>query len=248
MRGEVVTFGHDGACSEQYYTFSYKPRTQRIHTAGITIFSLDESVRAVTARPVYLVRIPSGNPVSLDSPTTSAPPVSTGTSLPSNTLASEATPRNPGTGKPSHDRSHPDRIGIAVGASVFFILVVSLVITAIMRHRRRNRNPLPQHTSAGKRRPSYHGKPELEGTTPSFDPKPELDAMAVRAELEGSPGEETGDGINVPKPELEGSAAQQARPGEKIYVRRKNELEGTRISQLPSVSPGIHDLEGVRWT
>jgi len=42
--------------------------------------------------------------------------------------------------------------------------------------------------------------------------------MAIRAELEGLPGEEGGDGVYVVKPELEGTPSQQGIAGRRVFV------------------------------
>ncbi|KAI1273275.1 hypothetical protein F5Y07DRAFT_377249 [Xylaria sp. FL0933] len=56
-----------------------------------------------------------------------------------------------------------------------------------------------------------------------YTTKPEMDANATRAELEGGHVEDCGDGIYVWKPELEGTPGTERHRG--AHVRKKSELE-----------------------
>jgi hypothetical protein len=139
-------------------------------------------------------------------------------------------------------------VGVGIGVLVFFQILLGVAIVLIIRHHRRNRNrKLPPHENLNPLPSSCKGKPELEGTVPSYGPKPELDAMAVRAELEGPPEDEGGDGVHVVKPELEGTPAQQGRADRKVFVKRKHELEGRRVSQPSITGTEVYELEGIRW-
>ncbi|KAI0393336.1 hypothetical protein F5Y17DRAFT_459008 [Xylariaceae sp. FL0594] len=150
---------------------------------------------------------------------------------------------NPGNGTSENGRSgmrapvvglsQAARIAIGLGVVLGIIHLVGLGLFLLRRYRKKrlglkslkcDSKPSCKISPCRARRSSYRGKAELQGTVPSFEPKPELDPSATRAELEGSPGEERGAGIYVLKPELEGT--QSGRGGNVlVYVKVKSELE-----------------------
>ncbi|KAJ2983904.1 hypothetical protein NUW58_g6172 [Xylaria curta] len=127
------------------------------------------------------------------------------------------------------NNSRASEIGAGVGGSLGTALFLGLGAFLLKRYRRKRLHKLSQDNTLDKEEKShgYDNKPELEGSEVRRKrlTKAELDALAIRAELEGSPGEEYGAGINVLKPELQGSQGIYGLVG--IGVKKKAELEGS---------------------
>ncbi|TRX96507.1 hypothetical protein FHL15_002779 [Xylaria flabelliformis] len=88
------------------------------------------------------------------------------------------------------------------------------------------------------------GKPELEGSKAYvYTVKPELDAAAIRAELEGDFSEPHGDGIYVLKPELDGTVGSERNRG--AYVRKKPELATASKPCAVTTQHNIAELEAM---
>ncbi|KAI0450334.1 hypothetical protein F5B21DRAFT_491272 [Xylaria acuta] len=180
-----------------------------------------------TGRPTIFARAPAiflaGHRLAVSpGPFSTAP-----TSLPS-------TPsRSPESGGPKSmpNGSKTLQVGIAVGLSLggVLLLCLGLFLFTVYRKRLKRRKRARVETEEKKQQhhEEYRGKPELEGS--AGDPlrlvKVELDALATRAELEGTAGDEAGTGINVMKPELQGSLGRQSLLG--VYVKKKAELEAS---------------------
>ncbi|KAI1739071.1 hypothetical protein F4680DRAFT_449535 [Xylaria scruposa] len=186
-----------------------------IYTGRPTIFA--------TAPAIFLV----GQNLAVTSESTPAAPAYTTSSLPQ--TSSQGLESIPPKDVPS--KSKTLQIGIAVGVSVGGVLLLCLGFFWFMvyrkRLRREHRVRVENEELNQQHQEEYKGKPELEGS--AGDPfrliKSELDALAIRAELEGTAVDETGAGINVIKPELEGSLGKQGLLS--VYVKRKAELEAS---------------------
>ncbi|KAI1751884.1 hypothetical protein F4782DRAFT_503494 [Xylaria castorea] len=125
---------------------------------------------------------------------------------------------------------------------------VSLLLLAafyIRRHRKAKAARKFQSEQPVKVEPDeYIGKPELEGSKAYVHTvKAELDAAAIRAELEGDIEQPHGDGICVLKPELEGTVGTERNRG--VYVRNKSELEAISTSCASTTQHSLADLEAV---
>ncbi|KAJ8132899.1 hypothetical protein O1611_g725 [Lasiodiplodia mahajangana] len=134
------------------------------------------------------------------------------------------------------------QVGVGVGVSIGPILLICLGFLFLKRYRRKRLGPLQNGgiPAEEKRINEYSGKPELEGSPGHRGPflKPELDALAIRAEIEGSPGDEREMvGVGIPKPELHGTPGQLG-----VYVRRKTELEASFESiAIPRAGSSAHN-------
>ncbi|KAI0543647.1 hypothetical protein F4679DRAFT_590267 [Xylaria curta] len=183
-----------------------------IYTGRPTIFA--------SALAVFLV----GQNLAVTSGSTPATPAGTTSSSQTSSQGLES-----GRPKDATSKSKTLRIGIAVGVLVGGVLLLYLGLFWFMVYRKRLRSKkrlrVENEAVNKQHQEEYRGKPELEGS--AGDPfrlvKAELDALAIRAELEGTAGDEAGTGINVIKPELEGSLGKQSLLG--VYVKRKAELE-----------------------
>lgn len=179
-------------------------------------------------------------------------PVSSGETGPVSSRGNELVPPEPS--KTPNDPRMPE-VGIIIGASVGGTLLLCLGLFLFTVYRKRLRREMPAHIEAAEekqeRQEEDMGKPEMEDNT--VDPlrlvKVELDALVIRAELEGS---EVPDarGINVTKPELQGSLGVLGLVG--VYVKKKAELEAPAAASetarpetlLPSpVHPQLTDIE-----
>ncbi|KAI1120146.1 hypothetical protein F5Y10DRAFT_290276 [Nemania abortiva] len=161
-----------------------------------------------------------GNSSSIsDSPTRSS----------STPQASEGTTQvGDGLGKDRARSSTKLKVGVSVGVSVGILFLICICFLFIRRYRRKRLGQLGSaDTPADKEKSAEYGdKPELEGSAanPGMFIKAELDALEIRAELEGSPGEEYDvDGVGVLKPELHGTPGVTGLLG--VYVKKKAELE-----------------------
>ncbi|KAI0537729.1 hypothetical protein GGR58DRAFT_470581 [Xylaria digitata] len=113
----------------------------------------------------------------------------------------------------------PIEIGAGIGGALVFILLLILIGFLAIRYRRKRLHDRALLEN-GSREISVRNSNDLSAY---LRLKSELDAAAVRAELEGTPVEERGPGIHVLKPELEGTPGISNLPG--VYVRKKAELE-----------------------
>ncbi|KAI8626338.1 hypothetical protein F5Y19DRAFT_227077 [Xylariaceae sp. FL1651] len=116
-------------------------------------------------------------------------------------------------------------IGGVLGA-FFFLLGLTGFLAFWYRIRNFQKGKVQEGSSGGTHRHNeYYGKPELEGSlgVRRYAAKAELDAMNVRAELEETPGEGSGAGLHVLKPELEGTQGIVGQEG--VYLKKKSELE-----------------------
>ncbi|KAI0548369.1 hypothetical protein F4679DRAFT_585540 [Xylaria curta] len=131
------------------------------------------------------------------------------------------------------------KLGLIVGVVLGIISLLLLAFFCIRRRRKAMATKSVLSEQAIRvESDKYIGKPELEGSQAYvYTIKPELDATAVRAELEGDVIEPHGDSINVLKPELEGTPGSERNRG--AYVRKKSELEAM---SKPSASTAQHDL------
>ncbi|KAI1345767.1 hypothetical protein F5Y01DRAFT_322804 [Xylaria sp. FL0043] len=104
------------------------------------------------------------------------------------------------------------------------IILLSLAFCYVLRRNKMNRIQAELARRVVLEEPRKHtGKPELEGSKAYvYTTKPEMDANATRAELEGGHVEDRGDGIYVWKPELEGTPGTERHRG--AHVRKKSEL------------------------
>ncbi|KAI0447305.1 hypothetical protein F4803DRAFT_365035 [Xylaria telfairii] len=134
------------------------------------------------------------------------------------------------TGLPSSGNGATEpQVGIVVGVSIggTLLLCFGLVLFTIYRKRLWMEPPACVEAVEEKAEcyEEYMGKPELEDNTvyPFRLTKVELDAFAIRAELEGSGAPDAGAGINVIKPELQGSLGVPGLLG--VCVKKKAELE-----------------------
>ncbi|KAI1179060.1 hypothetical protein F4777DRAFT_535441 [Nemania sp. FL0916] len=128
----------------------------------------------------------------------------------------------------SKDNDRGSTLGLTVGLSVGLSFLICLGFIFLRRYRKKRLARLKDGGTPAKdvERNEYNDKPELEGSMANSGPfiKAELDALAIRAELEGSPGEEYNTaGIGVVKPELHGSPGVPGLLG--VYVKKKAELE-----------------------
>ncbi|KAF2969062.1 hypothetical protein GQX73_g4467 [Xylaria multiplex] len=145
------------------------------------------------------------------------------TSIGSSPTSPSSSPRPPNK-QPA--MSETATIGIIIGSIIGGLFLSSLAILYIMKLRKAKRLGKRQLEAAVKAKPDeYTGKPELEGSRAYvYTAKAELDAMATRAELEGTVVESHGDdGIYVLKPELQGTLGTERNRG--AYVRKRSELE-----------------------
>ncbi|KAI0097503.1 hypothetical protein GGR51DRAFT_540877 [Nemania sp. FL0031] len=149
--------------------------------------------------------------------------------------------------------SLPIEIGVGVGVSVGPILLVCLGFLFLKRYRRKRMGQLNHGDIPSKEmNDDYNDKPELEGSVVHRGPfiKAELDALAIRAELEGSPGEEyDAVGVGVLKPELHGTPGVPGRIG--VFVKRKAELGassnlGTISRTAPSAPHSLRNEPGTK--
>ncbi|KAI0516709.1 hypothetical protein F5B22DRAFT_176465 [Xylaria bambusicola] len=129
-------------------------------------------------------------------------------------------------------------IGSIVG-SIGFVLVICLGLLYFLHYRRKRMHQANEGevTAQGEKWDGLSDKPELEGSQARQRQfyKAELDALAVRAELEGSPGEEHDPaGIGFLKPELHGTSGVRGLLG--VFLKKKAELEAP--SNLEAGKPG----------
>ncbi|KAI0452549.1 hypothetical protein F5B21DRAFT_335157 [Xylaria acuta] len=128
---------------------------------------------------------------------------------------------------PTNQRS-PSRmakVGIILGSILGTAFLLLLAAFYIRRRSKAQEVEKAQAEQTVKAEPDeYMGKPELEGSKAYvYTVKAELDAAAIRAELEGDLTGPHGDGIHVMKPELEGTVGTERNRG--AFVRNKSELE-----------------------
>ncbi|KAI0427033.1 hypothetical protein F5Y09DRAFT_317194 [Xylaria sp. FL1042] len=120
-------------------------------------------------------------------------------------------------------------IGADIGVGISIGVVVGLFLSVLLFKRYRRRRIAQKNRRAAISKHHEHGdKPELEGSSgnPNRFMKGELDALAIRAELEGSPGEECGEeGLGFIKPELYGTPGVLGLLG--VNLKKKGELEAT---------------------
>ncbi|KAI1740285.1 hypothetical protein F4680DRAFT_419062 [Xylaria scruposa] len=139
------------------------------------------------------------------------------------------------------------RVGLSIGLLLGTIFLLLLAFFCVRRHRKAKAAAAKSALSKQEARvepDKYIGKPELEGSQAYvYTTKPELDAEAVRAELEGNVSEPHGDGINVLKPELEGTAGSERNKG--AYVRNKPELEAMSKPYASATQHSLAELEVV---
>ncbi|KAI0803638.1 hypothetical protein GGR55DRAFT_699978 [Xylaria sp. FL0064] len=76
-----------------------------------------------------------------------------------------------------------------------------------------------------------------------YTTKPELDANAIRAELEGSPVEDRGDDIYVSKAELEGTLGTERSKG--VRPMKKSELEAASKTRTAAAQQNSTELQVV---
>ncbi|KAI1132193.1 hypothetical protein F5Y10DRAFT_261438 [Nemania abortiva] len=165
----------------------------------------------------------------------------TGQKLPNATAFTSAPPKPRQKGVPTGQSplSITTKTGIIVG-SIFGAAILSLFAAFHIwrRIRAKAATKVQSEQVAKAEHDEYTGKPELEGSEVNvYIVKAELDAAAIRAELEGDLREPGGDGIHVLKPELEGTVGTEENRG--AYVRKKSELEATLE---PCASTGRHDI------
>ncbi|KAJ8132898.1 hypothetical protein O1611_g724 [Lasiodiplodia mahajangana] len=129
------------------------------------------------------------------------------------------------------------QVGVGVGVSVGVVLLVCLGFLFFLRYRRKRLGKLKHEREPAKEEQNI----DCEGKRESFR-KAELDALAIRAELEGSPGEEHDTcGVGVLKPELQGAPGVPRRIG--VYVKRKAELEApSNLGATPRAGPSAPSL------
>ena len=117
-------------------------------------------------------------------------------------------------------------VGSIIGIIGLVLLGLGLLYFRRYRKKRRHRAEGAMVTVEDEKRHRLSDKPELEGSQAHRGPffKAELDALAIRAELEGSPGEEQDPaGVGFIKPELHGTPGVWGSLG--AFVKRKAELE-----------------------
>ncbi|KAI1361834.1 hypothetical protein F5Y08DRAFT_355792 [Xylaria arbuscula] len=124
-------------------------------------------------------------------------------------------------------------IGLAVGL-VGFVVFACLGILYFRQYRKTRLHPAAKDNSTTKDNKwvELGNKPELEGSQVNQKQytKVELDALVIRAELEGSLGEEQDPvGIGFLKPELQGTPGAWGLLG--VFLRRKAELEAPSNSE-----------------
>ncbi|KAI0397240.1 hypothetical protein F5Y17DRAFT_389943 [Xylariaceae sp. FL0594] len=135
------------------------------------------------------------------------------------------------SGQGSGDSGLPAKVKVIIGVTVPLgaLLLLSFAFAIIKYYRRRTERGRTVETveNGGGDTDHAHNKPELVGTVIGGPlPRTELDALAVRAELEG-PHMENGAGIYVQKPELGGSDISHQQSGAVgVHVQRKWELGG----------------------
>ncbi|KAI0102852.1 hypothetical protein GGR51DRAFT_273246 [Nemania sp. FL0031] len=212
----------------------------------------------ISAAPIYLIgqKLPTTTPFTSVSPssiassssTTSASsimsPVTTAspTSTTSPKSAQTSDPRATSTNQNSLSLSA--MIGIILGSILGIVILSILAGIYIWKRVRAKAATKEQSKQVVKAEPDERiGKPELEGSKAYvYTARVELDAGAIRAELEGDiPGEPYGDGIYVFKPELEGATGTERNRG--AFVMKKSELDATSIPCASTVRHDIAELE-----
>ncbi|KAF2963853.1 hypothetical protein GQX73_g9721 [Xylaria multiplex] len=118
----------------------------------------------------------------------------------------------------------PIEIGAGIGGAVVFLLLLVLMGFLVIRYRRKRLHGRAL-LETGSSQTSVRNSNDISAY---LRLKSELDAAAVRAELEGTPVEGRGPGIHVLKPELEGTPGISNLPG--VYVKKKAELENHDLS------------------
>ncbi|KAI0198323.1 hypothetical protein F4808DRAFT_462966 [Astrocystis sublimbata] len=160
------------------------------------------------------------------------------------TLVAEP-PKPTGLLRNYHRLSRTATIGIIIGVIFAFVLGSIFAFFYIRRLSGARRAEKANHEpTVTKRAADYIDKPELEGSRAYHSTtKPELDAAAVRAELEGDILGPHGDGIHQLKPELEGTNGTEKNRG--AYVWKKSELEAKSRSRASMMQHNLAELEAV---
>ncbi|KAH9993916.1 hypothetical protein F4779DRAFT_608409 [Xylariaceae sp. FL0662B] len=224
MEVEIFTTGYRFAPpgSAEFFTSVTLPLSSIVMTAIATAIFLAGQTSAIET---LTGSGPSSTTVSGES------------ALPSNELTQEANGR-------SDSVVMRIRIGAAVGSTLGALLLACVAFYLFRRRRAKRQRGLIQDSSPSN---DYHTedgqKPELEGSKPRmYTNKAELDPSATRAELEGGLLAPQGDGINIRKPELEGTPGADGVKG--LYVK-KSELEAPslRTAAVPAIGAGISELE-----
>ncbi|KAI0442786.1 hypothetical protein F4803DRAFT_575183 [Xylaria telfairii] len=215
----TFTYMHPG-CTLVPRLFTFGPGRSGNVTVGNVVVP-QSAIIIVSADPILLLA--QGSSTTANSLLLNASTLSKNTSRLVNPTSGDDSPAPGGRGR---TLSQKGMIAIGVSLSVGTVLIISIAFLIIRRHRRKRVTSLrpeitpasPDHHSA------YGGKPELEGNVPRYGVKAELDAAAIRAELEGSPGDDEGAGVYVLKPELQGTPGEPSTAG-RVYVKKKSELE-----------------------
>ncbi|KAI0855893.1 hypothetical protein F4860DRAFT_494930 [Xylaria cubensis] len=228
-------------------------------TSQATFISTDfndctyEELRTVNGQAFLNVITMSADPIRLDGqrfPTTT--PFTSESSI-SNTKTIIYTTGSAGSSitqtkdVPSNQRSlsQTAEVGIILSSVLGTASLLLLAFFCIRRRRKATEAKSVLFKQAVKEEPDkYIGKPELEGSKAYvYTTKPELDATAIRAELEGDNGEPHGDGVYILKPELEGTVGTERNRG--AYVRKKPELEAASKPCAVTTQHNIAELEAV---
>ncbi|KAI0187902.1 hypothetical protein EV127DRAFT_513411 [Xylaria flabelliformis] len=191
------------------------------------------------ASPILL----TGQKFPMTTPFTSRNSISSTKTIIYNTGGSRGSISNATSGRPSVSTTAVAWIVVSG-----IIGIVSLLLLAFFCIRRRRKALAAKNVlseKAAKIEPDkFIGKPELEGSKAYvYTVKPELDAAAIRAELEGDVSEPHGDGIYVLKPELEGTVGSERYRG--VHVRKKPELAAASKPCAISTQHNIAELEAV---
>ncbi|KAI0533709.1 hypothetical protein GGR58DRAFT_98849 [Xylaria digitata] len=110
------------------------------------------------------------------------------------------------------------KVGASIGGVIALVILIVLGCILLIRYRRKRR---PNGREDLNTAPT---DPGVEAVRKTYEKLlPELPGPEPRAELDGTPVENRGDGIYVWKPELEGTAGIPGAVG--VYVKKKSELE-----------------------
>ncbi|ORY65458.1 uncharacterized protein BCR38DRAFT_484878 [Pseudomassariella vexata] len=96
----------------------------------------------------------------------------------SNKGAEETSPSSPADARPDGGLSSGKIVRISVSLGVFFVVLIITIVYLYLRRKRIEREP--EGSPAAQEQETINGKPELEGSGPTYTPKAELDATVER--------------------------------------------------------------------
>ncbi|KAI8954898.1 hypothetical protein F4801DRAFT_530364 [Xylaria longipes] len=199
----------------------------------ITVSRLINGEGAIVLSATPILLIGQTTPLSSTTSSSAASPTS---------LIPTSDPKDVPTNQHSLSKAAGVGIIVSILLAVFGLLFASFYLR--MRSKAKAVKEVQAEQAVKEGSDEYTGKPELEGSKAYvYTIKAELDATAIRAELEGDLREPDGDGIYPLKPELEGTAGTERNRG--AYVKKKSELEAMSKPCTSTTQQNLADSEVV---